>query len=290
MQHRSIDTHNTDRVNGIVNKLGVGLKSVSLLDFLIQDILDYSMINKGVFRLTPRGVYIEECVKDVFDLVDGIARDKGIRMSTNVDMDMSNAAAHGHFAVTDPKRFQQVLLNFINNSLKFTPKGGCINMRVEGTIRRPNCSFDAYLVSVSDDGVGIPKHVQPHLFTMFGTFDHNKGMNRHGIGLGLTITKKLIHQIGMPSQQVYLESDTGLGTKFTFEVFRNVVRATKDCEYAELLARSASSSVGSNGDDNNQAKLQYPPPIQDHYVIAAAQQPLRGDLHEWYHPNRVAPS
>jgi signal transduction histidine kinase len=63
-------------IANIRKKLSIGLKSSNLLDFLIQDILDYSMINKNVFRLSPQNIDIIACVREVFELIADVARDK----------------------------------------------------------------------------------------------------------------------------------------------------------------------------------------------------------------------
>jgi anti-sigma regulatory factor (Ser/Thr protein kinase) len=138
-------------------------------------------------------------------------------------------------AYNDQKRLQQILLNFVNNSLKFTKSGGQITIEVshhlglldgkamDGNPHNLQQPHRYYKISVEDTGVGIPKEVQPKLFTMFGTFDHNKGMNRHGIGLGLTITKKLIEQLGPGQQKIRLESAENRGTRITFLLYQSML-------------------------------------------------------------------
>lgn len=88
---------------------------------------------------------------------------------------------------------------------------------------------------MSDTGVGIPKHVQPKLFTMYGTFDHNRGLNRHGIGLGLTIMRKLVRQLGPQRQKICLDSEPGRGTRITFLVYQDVEKAQKKDEKSARL-------------------------------------------------------
>lgn len=70
-------------------------------------------------------------------------------------------------------------------------------------------------VTVSDTGVGIPDHIKPKLFNLYATFDHNRGSNRQGTGLGLVICKKLVGLLG-PKAEIEIESEVGMGSKFSF--------------------------------------------------------------------------
>jgi signal transduction histidine kinase len=70
-------------------------------------------------------------------------------------------------------------------------------------------------VVVTDTGVGIPNSIKPKLFNLYATFDYGNGTNRHGIGLGLVICKKLVGLLG-PTPEIQIESQVGVGTKFTF--------------------------------------------------------------------------
>ncbi len=73
-------------------------------------------------------------------------------------------------------------------------------------------------ISVRDTGCGIPAEIKNGLFQVFGTYDHNKGSNRHGVGLGLTIAKKLVQELG-PTGEIVVESQPGQGTSFTFTLY-----------------------------------------------------------------------
>jgi signal transduction histidine kinase len=73
-------------------------------------------------------------------------------------------------------------------------------------------------ISVRDTGSGIPEEIKGKLFQMFATYDHNNGTNRHGVGLGLTIAKKLVKELG-PSGEISVDTEVGLGTCFSFTLF-----------------------------------------------------------------------
>ena len=84
----------------------------------------------------------------------------------------------------DERRFKQVLINLVKNSLKFCERGDLIKIKVDY-----NFDFKMLLVSVKDTGVGIAREDMPKLFTRFGKLHRSAEMNHEGIGLGLTIVK-----------------------------------------------------------------------------------------------------
>lgn len=73
-------------------------------------------------------------------------------------------------------------------------------------------------IEVKDTGSGIEEALQENLFKIFATHDHNNGTTRHGVGLGLTICKKLARLIG-PRREIHLDSSPGKGSSFTFYIY-----------------------------------------------------------------------
>jgi signal transduction histidine kinase len=100
---------------------------------------------------------------------------------------------------SDKRRLQQILLNFVGNAIKFTNKGEIV---ITITKNREENMLD---INVRDTGCGIPEEIKGKLFQMFATYDLNGGSNRHGVGLGLTIAKKLVFELG-PSGEIAVES------------------------------------------------------------------------------------
>ncbi len=88
----------------------------------------------------------------------------------------------------------------MSNALKFTDRG-----EIVVTFKRRTVEDNLIDISVRDTGCGIPEQIKSKLFQMFATYDHNGGSNRHGVGLGLTIAKKLVEELG-PTGDILVES------------------------------------------------------------------------------------
>ena len=131
------------------------------------------------------------------------AEDKGVELKADLSEVQNTIINH------DEMRIQQVLLNFQSNALKFTDSGS-VTIKVNITL----IDQDKYLeVSVIDTGIGIKEEDQPKLFKLFGYVQDSKQMNTHGIGLGLTISKKIIDQF---NGEVSMSSKEGEGSTFKF--------------------------------------------------------------------------
>jgi signal transduction histidine kinase len=74
-------------------------------------------------------------------------------------------------------------------------------------------------ISVTDTGVGMPPSVLNRLFNQYATFDHNNGSNKHGVGLGLVICKRLVGMLG-PYEKINVESTESIGSSFTFLIYQ----------------------------------------------------------------------
>jgi signal transduction histidine kinase len=108
----------------------------------------------------------------------------------------------------DADRLGQVLDNLISNAIKFTPRGGRVDVAV---LRRG----EQALIEVSDTGPGIPAQEQEHLFERFYRASHAKEQEKQGVGLGLAITKVIVEA---HEGRIWLGSDPGEGTTFHVEL------------------------------------------------------------------------
>jgi signal transduction histidine kinase len=121
----------------------------------------------------------------------------------------------------DPLRLQQILWNLMVNAIKFTPRHGRIILRVEREAER-------YLVSVEDDGVGIPPLELPHVFERFRQVDGSATRSHPGMGIGLALARDLVELHG---GTIWAESDVGQGSRFTFSL---PIRAWQRSSEAEV--------------------------------------------------------
>jgi signal transduction histidine kinase/ABC-type amino acid transport substrate-binding protein len=164
---------------------------------LINDVLDISRIEAGQLELSIASFDLRTSIEKMVRLVSPLAEKKGIEVKVNIGNDIESAT-------TDQRRLEQVILNLLNNALKFTEKGHvCVSCRSES---------DHYLLSVADTGIGIRQEDIPGLFQPFHQVDTGLSRKHEGSGLGLSICKKLMD---MMEGTILVESQWGQGSTFT---------------------------------------------------------------------------
>lgn len=181
---------------------------------LIDDVLDVSRIVSGKLRLKLGRVDLAEVIRDAVDVIHPAADAKGISLEVKVATE--NLVVNG-----DADRLQQVVWNFLSNSVRFTPVGGTIEIdarRTESSLR----------LLVRDTGTGIPAEHLPHVFERFRQVDSSTTRHHGGLGLGLAIVR---HIVEMHGGTVTAESaGKGKGTTFTVMLPIRAVLQTDDGE------------------------------------------------------------
>jgi PAS domain S-box-containing protein len=167
---------------------------------LIEDLLDVSRIVTGKLRLDVRPVMLASVIESAVSAVKPMAEAKDIRLQSTLD---SNAGP----VFGDAGRLQQVVWNLVNNAIKFTPRGGRVQIRLE----RINSHLE---IAVSDTGIGIPIEFLPQVFDRFRQADSGTTRQHGGLGLGLAIVRQLVELHG---GRVSAES-AGEGQGSTFRV------------------------------------------------------------------------
>jgi CheY-like chemotaxis protein len=145
---------------------------------LIEDLLDVSRIVSGKLRLEMRPVDIAEVIEEAVDTVRPTADARGITLTVVI----------GHVGPVsgDAQRLQQVIWNLLSNSIKFTPQGGRVDLRVEQ-------AASMVRIAVTDTGQGIDPEFLPHVFDRFRQASSTPGQTRRkGLGLGLAIVRHLV--------------------------------------------------------------------------------------------------
>jgi PAS domain S-box-containing protein len=185
-------------------KFGRGLEAIernaNSLAQIVEDVLDVSRIISGKMRLDVQPVDLAPVVQTAIDAVRPAAEAKGVRIETVLDPRASPVSG-------DPDRLQQILWNLTSNAVKFTERGGRVQVRLE----RVNSHVE---VTVSDTGVGISPEFLPHIFERFRQADGSTTRERGGLGLGLAIAKQLVEIHGGSIEA----SSTGSGQGATFRV------------------------------------------------------------------------
>ncbi len=178
--------------------------SAQALLALLNDILDLSKIEAGRLELDPNPFSLRECVKDAVASLAINAQQKGIDLTSEVASDVPDQI------VGDPFRLRQVLLNLLNNAIKFT-SAGSIDLR--STLYDRRAETVTVHFSVSDTGVGIPADKIDLIFESFRQADSSTSRKFGGTGLGLTISSRLV---GMMNGHIWVDSKVGTGSTFHF--------------------------------------------------------------------------
>ena len=169
---------------------------------LIDELLDVARIVSGKLRLDRTAVDLQEVIRAALNVVQPAADAKGVQIV--LDADASIGAIEG-----DKARFQQIVWNLVSNAIKFTPKGGSVNVR----LRR---SDDFIELTVADTGEGIPQEFIGSVFEPFRQADESTTRSNTGLGLGLSIVKHLVEAHG-GAVSVYSEGKDQ-GATFTVRV------------------------------------------------------------------------
>ncbi len=185
---------------------------------VINDILDFSKIEAGRLDLDSAPFDLRECVESALELAAAGALRKGLDIAYDLDPDAPRAI------VGDVTRLRQILINLLNNAVKFTERGEVV---VTVAAERLHSSDRHRLhVAVRDTGIGIPDDRLDRLFESFSQVDPSTTRRYGGTGLGLAISRRLVDLMG---GTMWVESDEGSGSTFHF---------TLEAESAPALARA----------------------------------------------------
>jgi PAS domain S-box-containing protein len=167
---------------------------------LINDILDLSKVEAGQMDLQLQPVALGTIIEDVRSTAEPLARSKEVELNTNLVPEIT--------LIADMAKVRQMLLNLVSNAIKFTPRGGRIDIRM----RRVDVWAE---IAVRDTGIGIEKEDLGRLFKEFQQLDDGSGQRQEGTGLGLALTRRFAELHG---GQVTVESAVGSGSTFTLRL------------------------------------------------------------------------
>ncbi len=191
----------TDLTQKQVSYVGKIDTSSQLLLEVIDDILDFSKIEAGKLNIEKIHFSLMDVLANIENIMQIKASEKNLLFF--IDNQSNNNVFYG-----DPLRLSQVLINLVNNAIKFTDKG-----KVELSIRAVDNEHLKF--SVIDTGIGISETHQNSLFQAFNQLDNSTTRKYGGSGLGLSISKQLIELMG---GHISLTSMLGEGSQFTFEI------------------------------------------------------------------------
>lgn len=176
---------------------------------LINSILDISKLESRKMELTCENYYVSVLIEDVFHTIDVLAKKKGLSFHMDIDPNFP------HQLYGDVVRIRSILINILNNAVKYTPSGS-----IYFELLPSDEEADTFIFRITDTGIGIQKEAQKHLFDVFSQFDRRKNKNLEGTGLGLAISKGFAE---LMKGRIEVESVYGEGSTFTFIVPQVVI-------------------------------------------------------------------
>ncbi|HJR81012.1 MAG TPA: ATP-binding protein [Anaerolineales bacterium] len=174
------------------------MKNTKRLLGLINDLLDQAQMEAGKLTIQMASLKPADLLESLHGLMDKTASDKNLRLTSEIDPDLPEVLSG------DAARLQQILVNLINNAIKFTEQGSI-------RVRLFRHNENKWGIVVSDTGSGIPPSEIPHIFDTFRQVDDAATRIHGGFGLGLAIVKQLVN---MMNGEIEVESIVGEGSTF----------------------------------------------------------------------------
>ena len=187
--------HKTDRYLDII------MENSKRLMVLVNDILDISGIESGRLKFLYKNIHLKNMLDDIYDFIGPTAKEKSLKLR------VSKPQNGPDYIRTDDARLRQVLINLLNNALKFTEKG---EIEFGYTIET-----DAIRFFVRDTGIGIPESEKDNIFLRFRQVEQDFTKVKGGTGLGLSISKKIVEHWG---GEIWVESAPQKGSIFNFTI------------------------------------------------------------------------
>ncbi len=192
---------------------------------LINDILDLSKVEAGKIKLEAIAFNLRNVLHSTCKGLTVLASNKGLPLTWDVDSQCPE------FLIGDPTRIRQIIINLVNNAIKFTDKG-----KVEVHVRVESASEDECQLkfSVADTGVGIPPDKCESIFENFTQADDSTTRRYGGTGLGLAISKRLV---GMMGGRIWVDSQPQKGSTFYFTASFKISKIDSSSSQAAQIAQ-----------------------------------------------------
>lgn len=173
--------------------------SAQRMVYLISDLLNVSRLRTGKFIIEPSPVNLAQVVKDEVSQLLEAAKSRGVELKFD-------KPEHFPAVMLDDTKIRQVIMNFLDNAIYYTQRGGTIEVHLRDLPKSVE-------LTVTDTGIGVPRHEQPHLFTKFYRANNAKRARPDGTGLGLFMAKKVVIAQG---GALIFKSTEGKGSTFGF--------------------------------------------------------------------------
>ncbi len=173
---------------------------------IINDILDFSKIEAGMMRIESKPFSLRELLHSLKTMFATKIQPKDLSLTVNIEYSLPD------LLIGDAIRLTQILVNLVNNAIKFTDSGG-IEINVT-TAKKTEAGIEISF-SVKDTGIGIPSHKMEVIFERFQQADEDTTRKYGGTGLGLTIVKQLVE---LQNGSIHVNSELNKGTEFVFTI------------------------------------------------------------------------
>ncbi|MCH5253118.1 MAG: response regulator, partial [Lachnospiraceae bacterium] len=213
---------NKERVQGYLAKI---LSSSNHLLSLINDVLDMSRIESGRLNIEEKECSISEIFRDMRNIIQTQMQTKQLNFSMDT-IDIVNEDIY-----CDKLHLNQVLLNLLSNSIKFTPVGGSVSLTIKQMYDAPE-GYGAYEIRVKDTGIGMSPEFVEHLFEPFERERNSTVSGIQGTGLGMPISKSIVEAMGGTIQ---VETEQGKGTEFIIDLKFRLLSENKQVEKIQEL-------------------------------------------------------
>ena len=194
----------TEQIYGPLNEKQINMtnrivSNTRRLLSLINDLLDQAQMEAGKLKIKYEIVRPSDLLENLHSVMDKLTADKNLALTSELDRNLSETLRG------DSARLQQILINLVNNAVKFTETGS-IHVKL--------CKADEqhWGIQVTDTGQGIPKEELPRIFETFRQVEGTTTRVHGGFGLGLSIVKQLVNLMG---GEVSVESELGKGSTFS---------------------------------------------------------------------------
>lgn len=198
---------------------------------LVNDLLDLSKIEAGQLDINKSHFPLVAEVENVVSIVKGVASEKGL------SIEIKYLGLLPQTIYTDPQKFRQILINLINNSIKYTERGYIV---VSFQISFDTSNSGTLNVIVEDTGQGIDSSVVSHLFQPFARGENARVLKKEGLGVGLALSRNLARKMG---GDIILISTGSQGTKFKLSIAIGEVEITDFARGKKLLQQALSAET-----------------------------------------------
>jgi two-component system sensor histidine kinase/response regulator len=193
---------------------------------LVNNLLDITKIHSDNFKIQKRNVDIVLVTQSIVKSIDIYAKEKGVDIKFSTNIEQLKMAI-------DDEKYERVLINIISNAIKFTSKDKSIYVNF-------SCNKKKAIITVRDEGIGIPKEKLDIIFERFGQVDNTLSRHAEGTGIGLALVKGLVTAMG---GEITVDSEVGVGSVLTVsytitELIDEDISNNKFCTYDDRIIQA----------------------------------------------------